>query len=689
MITPPSGLLDNMNSATRNPVARLSVSWSNILQSGEWFRLDQSTLDGNCFLTIAPYLYGITIAENINNIDDYSYSDESVYVKMLEGYSELIGDNYQYSISDFDCELENTNNRFTPRTNKNILKNPGFENSFDYWNMQKGVSGEVNIDEVKLIHGIRSAYLRNPAHEAVALFSDRIETSKDIAQTMANTYQYSQYLMGSGICYLDIEAFDSNNLSGDDLSTGLIKSAVQPFTLVSGGWNRVSMSMLVPSGTVYLRSSIALSGSWMNVDSGQLEQSLVVTDYDPTFIGDLILPKRVIKAECGFAGTYVPKFSGLTDDMHPKIKDDTITIHAYDWANKIQDTLVSDQLYIGLRSDELIANLCDIVGIDSTKRKLETGTHIVGYAWFPQASAWTYIQQVAEAEGGRVFFDEEGHLNFWNRTHISAQSSSSAYTFTFDQHVINMDYDINKSKIKNRIVVKASPKTLLDRTIIYNDTTKPQLGAGITQEFWAQFSHGTETNVPAINVEIPIVGVGITANSLADGTGIDLSSYVVLSSHSLFAESLKLNIQNTYNDSAYITNIVVYGQPVVTDYIIEAVQEDLESQKLYGIQELQIENNFIDLESYAENLAVQKLEELKEPRNFIQAEVVGAPHLQVGDIVTMQEGFDGQSDTYTINKNRWQFSEDFIQNLELEKKIILTWFVLDMSLLDSPDKLYT
>jgi hypothetical protein len=691
VITPSSGLLENIESKTRNPIANLKVSWGNILLSGEWFRLDQSTLDSNSLLTIKPYLFGETVEEYINEIDGYKYEDESPYVKMLEGYTELIGDNYQYSISDFDCELINTNNRFTPRQNKNLLPNPGLENSLDYWNISTSGLVEIKIDENKMIHGIRSAYFRGPtnSNSYATIFSDRFSINKDIGILTEENFSYSQYLMGSGLAYLDLRAYSNDNISSQSLTEGLLGRKTVQSTLVSGEWCRCSMNYLVPSGTVFLRTAVSLSGTWMNMDSGQVERGLTITDYDASFIGDLILPKRVIKAEVGMGNSMVPKFSGLVDRIVPNLKDDTITMHAYDWADKIKDTKITAQLYQGKRSDELIAILADQAGINAEKRNLEIGMHLVAYAYFPEASAWTYMNQVAEAEGGRIFFDEEGTLTFWNRNHISSQSSQSVYTFDFDTNVLNFDYDISKNKVKNRIVVKANPKELLGRTRIYNDNTGQMLGVDETKEIWAQFSHGTESTIPAIEVEIPVVGIGIKANSQSDGLGTDLSAYVEITSYSLFSESLKMNFKNTYNDIVYLTHIAVYGQPIVTQAIIEVIKEDLESQRLYDVQELQIENNFIDMETYAENLAVQKLEELKNPRNFIRAEVIGAPHLQAGDIVTVQEGFDGQTDNYTIVKDRWQLDGDFIQNLELEKKIILTWFVLDVSLLDSPDKLYT
>ena len=134
MLTPPSGLIINMDSYTRNPTAKVSISWDTVLASGEWFVLDQSQLDTGAILTQSEYEEGETILEGLSDIDSRIYADETEYLISLQGFSELIGDSYQYSISDMDIDLDNTDNRYTPRENKNKLQNPGFEFNKTDWN---------------------------------------------------------------------------------------------------------------------------------------------------------------------------------------------------------------------------------------------------------------------------------------------------------------------------------------------------------------------------------------------------------------------------------------------------------------------------------------------------------------------------------------------------------------------------
>jgi len=99
------------------------------------------------------------------------------------------------------------------------------------------------------------------------------------------------------------------------------------------------------------------------------------------------------------------------------------------------------------------------------------------------------------------------------------------------------------------------------------------------------------------------------------------------------------------------------------------VKEDANSQSLYDTQILAIENDLMDDETYANTLASQKLLEMKDPLDSISIECVGAPFLKVGDIVSVQRSFDGTFENFQIIKNRWQFDGDFMQTLELQKKV--------------------
>lgn len=666
----PSGLLDYVNDPTRNPTAKLEVSWGNVLVSGEWFRLDQSELDSGSILSQENYLEDEAITEIITDADAKVYVDESEHIIMLEGYSELIGDNLQYAISDFDCDLDNTNNRFTPRENKNKLVNQSFEYNKNNWHENFEGDSFSEIDATVARTDIRSLRIDNQSTDIAYIFSDRITLNDDDPINFSEDWVFSQYLRGEGTAYLQLHAFSLVNSGVQNISTGLLQSSTVACPLVSGEWTRFETSLQVASGGYYLRGLISLSGSFLYADDGQIEESLTATVYDPSFIGDLILPKRPIKLQAGFSNVNVKKFSGLIERLTPKLKEDTIHIYAYDWATSLKDYKIEETYYENLRTDEIIQQLASTAGVDSSKISLEQGLLTIEFAWLPEGSIWYYMTQVAETEGGMVFFDEEGVLTFWNRTHFSVDDPV-VHNFTFAENIMNFDYEVSKDRVKNRIEVKANPKKKLENKTIYSVQDIQSIAPGETQEIWCQFFYGREDSVSALNVEVPTIGTDILGNAQQDGGGADLSAYLAISSYSIFRESIKLNILNSHpSTTIYLTKVNITGDPIVIKSRIESIKENATSRSLYGTQILAIENDLLDDSDYAETLATQRLTELKDPQDFVRIEAIGVPYLKVGDKVNVERSFDGVKEDFYVVANRWQQHGDFVQNLELQKKVI-------------------
>ena len=683
----PSGLAEKMDAYTRHPTLNFGVSWNNALISGEWFRLDEGYLDSGTLMTLEPYLEDEEILEIVTDADAKVYANESEYVKVLEGFSELIGDNFQYSMSEMDVELDNTENRFTPREGTNRLMNPGFELSKQDWHENMGASGLALIDEVNHRTGIRSLLIHNSIPEGLYMFSDPMEVNDGDQLDVPEVWTFSQYIQGNGEASLKLISFGISTNNVHDITTDYLSSDTYQFTLTSGEWARPSVSHTVPSGAYYARAVFTVSGSFLRADDGVAERGYGISAYDPNFIGDYILPKRPVRLEVGFSDINVPKFSGLTNKITPKIKEDSTQIYAYDWANLLKDKKITETYYEDKRTDELIALLAGLGGISTYQMSLETGKLTVEFAWFQEGSIWFYLTQVAEAEGGRIFFDEEGTLTFWNRDHFDTLEDV-VYTFTFEDHIQDLNYEVSSSKVKNRIEVKANPKKLLTNKVIHTQTETQQISAGGTQEFWGQYSYGDEKSVPAINVQTPVIGTDIIANTQEGGGGTDISSYISITSISKFVESTKVNLQNTYGATAYITTFRIKGDPIVTKSRIEVVKEDENSEALYDTQILAIENDLIDTDSFAEYLASQRLYEFKDPHDFITIEVIGVPYLKVGDRVTVQRSFGGETETFHVVSNRWRMEDDFTQTLELEKKATIEWHVLDLTQLDSSGRLF-
>ena len=237
MLTPSSGLITNMESFTRNPTAKVSISWDTVLSSGEWFTLDQSQLDTGAILTQLEYDEGDSVLEGLSSIDSRLYVDETKYLLSLEGYSELLGDSYQYSISDMDIELDNSDNRYTPRDNKNRLKNAGFEFNKTGWNETTSLDASIVIDENSPNLGIRDLQMQRPTVSGVAqVFSNVIPIYETDGYTITpseeETWNLSFYVLGSGIVNLSLMAYDLSASGVNNLTTGYLRGKAFQYYLM-------------------------------------------------------------------------------------------------------------------------------------------------------------------------------------------------------------------------------------------------------------------------------------------------------------------------------------------------------------------------------------------------------------------------------------------------------------------------
>jgi len=455
--------------------------------------------------------------------------------------------------------------------------------------------------------------------------------------------------------------------------------------------NTTDQTITPEINTVVINYSHGTAGVEATLDNAKLEQGQL-TNYDQTFIGDKILPKRPIKVYIDSDGKNIQKFTGVTEGIYPDIISDEISFHCLDFSKELEAKQATTAMYQNLSTCSGISLLAAEAGIASGTVEIDAGRHIIPFMWFQEGSIWYYMQQIAEAEGGRVFFDEDGVLKFWNRDHFIS-SGTAVDTLNFDK-TTNLSWRIDKDNIKNHIIVKATPRSVQARQLVYTHGTYEEIRPGETKEVWCRFVDADRNNegLPCVGVEQPIASSSTTsgylANSRPDGTGSNLTSSVVVSSWYGFAESARINFRNNGTQTAYITSLTIWAAPAkVTEDIYEEAKDD-DSIALYGDQVLQIENNLINSRSIARSIAYKKLEELKDPKTHLKADVSGKGYYQVGDLVTVQDDFldtttgSGTYQDLMIKSNQWQITDDLYQKLEFEKIVILPWFILDQSTLD-------
>lgn len=679
----------------RAPSVRAFISWERAPRDISWLRLDHSQLD-TAALAIKSYSESED-PDEILGLDDYFYySDETGYVINAEGREDLYGDLFQYMSSECDITLANSNDRFTPRTNKNKIKNGSFELGENYWNIASGISASMQIvgDDIGVVSGVNALRFNNMGEESVEdvfIYSD----TYSIASGVGGTYTASVYAMGTGEMDLRLVSIASGITP--------LSSGVKIGTMASGEYNRFSITHTIPSNAsgIYARVSVA-SGVGV-FDCFQVEEGSGVTYFEDEFIGNYLLPRRPTRIQIQMedpthaSGSTMPIITGVIKNIRPNLKNDITNVYMQDFSEELKTIYPSTvssglNMFQNYKVDDLIRELGYLAGLKDENMNLEVATTKIPFMWFQEGSAWYYMQNLAEAEHGRVFVDRDGNLNFWNRNHI-AVASGSQFTMTMEDYISNIEYEVNDNKVYNSVVVKAKPREVQPLQAVWTLEAPAELKSGVQTEVWAEITDQDGVGLPCTSIVEP-TSTGNTsrykANSSSDGGGTDKTSLVSLSSLYNFGTSVRMNFYNGDPSPVYITQLVLYGTPAKIKSDIEVLAEDEDSIKIYGKQQLVIENDLIQSEAMAKSIASYKLDIYKDPINTVKIENVGIPYLEVGDKITVEDNYDGRFTDYTIIGHRWQLlgNDDFIQNLDLQKIEPIILFTLDVSQLDSSDKLY-
>ena len=216
------------------------------------------------------------------------------------------------------------------------------------------------------------------------------------------------------------------------------------------------------------------------------------------------------------------------------------------------------------RSDQIIASILATVGFTATQYDLDTGLNTIGFAWFDKGTkAGTAIRQICEAEEGHFFQDEEGLLRFENRRNVLNKTTP---TWTINpEDCIEYERDTS-TPILNRVTVEASPRTVQPLTEIWELGTVETIQPAEDKQVWANYEN------PVTNTVSPIGTVDYTVNTLADGTGLDITADMSVGIDK-FATSSKLTITNASGGIGYITFFRLRGTPAtVTGEISENLQ---------------------------------------------------------------------------------------------------------------------
>jgi len=393
----------------------------------------------------------------------------------------------------------------------------------------------------------------------------------------------------------------------------------------------------------------------------------------------------VINAGFNYSGidNSIPQFVGLTD-RPPKIdmRGRTTAIQGTDFVGFLQNQYVDNTaMFTGQRTDQIIASTLATLGFSTAQYELDTGINIVPFAEITAGNKFgPFIHKLVQAENGNFYQDETGKLRFQNRQAWNNAPYNTVQRIISTGQVIQQS-NPNYDHLINVVEVVSKPRAKQALQIIHNSTPGNLIKANSTLELFLSYDD------PILQVTSPTSGGANSyylTNSLADGTGTDLTANVSIKSISNFAKASKVVFQNNSSSSdCYLSKLVISGRPAkITDDIYIRQQDD-SSVTAYAEHPFKIDNEYIGSQDWANSYAQMILGDYSEPNKLQNITIRAIPELQFGDMISWQGRYWR---IYGI-KTKLDDSTGYVQELKLVQKIIVNYFRIGFSTIGGTDQI--
>jgi hypothetical protein len=415
-------------------------------------------------------------------------------------------------------------------------------------------------------------------------------------------------------------------------------------------------------------------------------------NYDGT-IGAFILPNRPIKLSVAMAGESVQQFVGFTDRPISGILDRKTTIQAYDALSYLVNKKSSLQSFVNQTADYIITQLLIEQGFSSTQYNIEPSLqNKISYYNPAGQQTMEMLKELVEAEMGLMFVDENGIIQFWNKQHLN-NNATSRWALNYS-NLTDLKWD--NTPIINSVLIRAKPYKVMAKNLLWTNGQPITLAPNSATDVFADFKDDVGSFAAvSLDTPLPIASATTseyTANYNADGSGGDASAGVSLTSSYLFGARYRMTFTNTTNQNIYLTKVELYGTPAKAQLIDDQTYDDTTSQTAYGINPnnngapLEIDNNVIQDSSTAAALAYLMVKLYGQPLFRLICPTFAAPHLQLGDAVSVTIADTAQTKLCFIVGISTKFSRGNItQQFDVEERTVYSYFTINVSKIGGSD----
>ena len=388
-----------------------------------------------------------------------------------------------------------------------------------------------------------------------------------------------------------------------------------------------------------------------------------------------------------YAGITYYKWRGFLTSIEPMggIKRDRLTnCVAVDYMDDAASSLLNQvAIQINKRSDEVFTAVYNNLARPAPATSIGTGVSTFAYALDnvqdESTTALSAFQTIAASEVGFIFIKGDttqgSTLVFENRT--TRQASISVATISND--MIDMTANRSMKELLNRINVTSYPREVdvAATTVLYklsNANTTVLSGSTLTIDAAYTDPNQKAARIGGTEMVTPVAITDYTMNTLADGTGADLTASFTVTP-TFGANSAKLTIVNSSAVDGFITLLQIRGKGIYTYDATISTSQDTASQYLYGINTLSYDMPYQDTLTVGQSAADYFKYVYKNPLTYLRDITIDANASstfmgyalarEISDRITVSETVTGLSAEYFINAIDFAISSN--------NQILATW----------------
>lgn len=422
----------------------------------------------------------------------------------------------------------------------------------------------------------------------------------------------------------------------------------------------------------------------LNIPTGGLTKALSDVELDntsgrylPDYMGGTgefhtsILPKRPQIISAGFSNINLTQFSGLLNKQPTvNLGSRTVNLQADDYLGFFENKFVDEtSMYTGVTTDTLIETLFQQAGMATSQYDLDTGLNEIPFSIIESGAKMSdVLHELAMAENGHIFQDEEGIFKFWNRQKFYNSPFNEVQKVIQTSQVINVESP-NEDHIINVVEVTADVWEKRATQQIFELAGTVEIIANQDTEFWA-------------NLDDPVLEVTsqtITGNTSEDGTGSAIT--ITVKNRQVFSQAVKYVL--TAPTTGYITAFTINGRSaIVGEQFVSRLKDD-SSVTAFQERPLTVSNKYIQNRTWANSYSQVILNRFSEPDNILKISIRAIPELQLGDLISWQGHYWR---IYSI-RTTLDRGVGFVQDLLLVKPLLASYFTIGVSEIGGTDQI--